>query len=126
MNESGVSLVEAVAGVALASAIAATTVEVQRTSLQTMRLVEARRGAVAAANNLLTAAIDAPCSPPHRVAPCPSHLECNVSTRPLGSGGAAGDEAPDLIVVRVKVGSAGGRFPAVRLAGVRPATAGCD
>jgi hypothetical protein len=125
LNESGVSLIEAVAGVALASAIAATTVEVQRTSLQIMRLAEARRSAVATANNLLTAAIDAPCSPPHRVALCPAHLECDVSARPLASG-RTGGSTPDLIVVRVEVGPVDSGFPAVRLAGVRSATAGCD
>ncbi len=126
MNESGVSLIEAVAGVALASAIAATTVEVQRTSLQIMRLAEARRSAVATANNLLTAAIDAPCAPPLRVAPCPPHLECDVSARPLASGSTGGGGAPDRIVVRVEVGPVDSRFPAVRLAGVRSVTARCD
>ena len=123
MNESGVSLVEAVAGVALASAIAASAVEAQRTSLQSVRLVDAPRSAVATAENMLTAAIDAPCAPPQSVTPCPPHLDCTLSTRPLGS---PSDGAPNPVLVRVEVGPVDRRFRAVRLAGVRPAVAGCD
>lgn len=78
MRSTGTALIEAVAAVTIASALAAAGALGARDILAVLEQVRARERALTAARNLVEAARTAPCGRARAVAPCPSELTCTL------------------------------------------------